>query len=256
MPDASRMRNILVGGVAAMAIGMGFTAVGLLRQAVAPTAVADGPAPVPDVPSLPAPPAGLSLFDDQASPHPPADDQASPHPPGAVGISRSARPPKTSTAPRKARKPRAPAVTTAPPAEDAIVDAVLDHINAARAREGQSALAVDAKLSRAAALHNRLMIDGCGLNHQCPGEAAFDVRFTAQGVQWSKAGENIGRGSSGSSKAQIIAAANGITDGMLAEVPPDDGYRANLLRTVFERIGLSVIRDSKGVVWMTQDFVG
>ncbi|MCY1142429.1 CAP domain-containing protein [Actinoplanes sp. Pm04-4] len=52
-----------------------------------------------------------------------------------------------------------------------------------------------------------------------------------------------------------MKAANGLTDSMLAEVPPDDGHRKNLLNKDLKRIGLSVVRDSKGVTWMVQDFV-
>ena len=55
--------------------------------------------------------------------------------------------------------------------------------------------------------------------------------------------------------AAMIRAANGLTDSMLAERPPNDGHRKNLLNTGFKRIGLSIVRDSKGVTWMTQDFV-
>jgi uncharacterized protein YkwD len=99
------------------------------------------------------------------------------------------------------------------------------------------------------------MINGCGLEHQCPGESGLGDRFTAQGVRWTSAGENIGFGSSGSRDAQIIEAANGLTDSMLAEKPPNDGHRKNLLNTGFKRIGLSIVRDAKGITWMTQDFV-
>ena len=52
-----------------------------------------------------------------------------------------------------------------------------------------------------------------------------------------------------------MTAANGLTDSMLAEVPPNDGHRENLLNTGFTRIGLSIVRDAKGITWMTQDFV-
>jgi uncharacterized protein YkwD len=99
------------------------------------------------------------------------------------------------------------------------------------------------------------MINGCGLSHQCSGEAGLGARFTAQGVSWTSAGENIGFGSAGSSTAAIVGTANGLTDSMLAEVPPNDGHRRNLLNPGFKHIGLAVERDSKGLVWMTQDFV-
>jgi uncharacterized protein YkwD len=137
-----------------------------------------------------------------------------------------------------------------------VIGEVLAHINAARADAGLAALTLDTNLSKASALHNQLMIDGCGMQHQCPGESGIGTRFSAQGVQWTTAGENIGYSSSGSTDAQIAAAANRLTDSMLAEQPPNDGHRRNLLNTRFNRIGLSVLRDSKGITWMTQDFVG
>jgi uncharacterized protein YkwD len=100
------------------------------------------------------------------------------------------------------------------------------------------------------------MIGGCGLSHQCSGEGGIGDRFSAQGVSWRSAGENIGYGSSGSGDAAMIKAANGLTDGMLAEVAPNDGHKKNLLSTGFKKIGLSVVRDGNGITWMTQDFVG
>jgi uncharacterized protein YkwD len=139
--------------------------------------------------------------------------------------------------------------------DDSVLGQVLAHINAARADAGLSALTLDDDLSKASAIHNQLMINGCGLEHQCSGESGIGDRFSAQGVKWTSAGENIGFGSSGGSDAEIIKAANGLTDSMLAEKPPNDGHRKNLLNTGFKRIGLSVVRDSKGVTWMTQDFV-
>lgn len=150
---------------------------------------------------------------------------------------------------------QAPTPTPTPNVPSSVIDQVLAHINAARAQNGLAALALSTNLSKASALHNQLMINGCGLSHQCPGEASLGDRFTAQGVPWTSAGENIGYGSAGSSTAAIVGAANGLTDSMLAEVPPNDGHRRNLLNPGFKHIGLAVERDSKGLVWMTQDFV-
>jgi uncharacterized protein YkwD len=111
------------------------------------------------------------------------------------------------------------------------------------------------ELSRASEAHNALMVGGCGLSHQCPGEAGLGARFTAAGVSWTSAGENIGQGNASDNQASIVAAANGLTDLMLAEVPPNDGHRRNLLNPGFKRIGLAVTRGSDGRVWVTQDFV-
>jgi uncharacterized protein YkwD len=41
---------------------------------------------------------------------------------------------------------------------------------------------------------------------------------------------------------------------MLNEQPPNDGHRQNILSRAFRFIGITVTRDSRGTVWMTQDF--
>jgi uncharacterized protein YkwD len=41
---------------------------------------------------------------------------------------------------------------------------------------------------------------------------------------------------------------------MFDEKPPNDGHRRNQLSKTFTHIGIDVIRDSKGTVWLTQDF--
>jgi uncharacterized protein YkwD len=260
MNAADRFRYALVGGATAVVIGVGFTAVGLHQRA------ADGPSPrAAGAPQVAAPPdagngAGTGgLLDDAASATTDADITPSTLPvsPSAPASKASAPrvPASPKPKPRRTTSPTKKPATSAPGTTNAILTAVLADINEARAGAGLSALTLDAKLSKASALHNQLMIDGCGLEHQCPGEQSIGPRFSAQGVQWSAAGENIGFGSSGSSQSAIISAANGLTASMLAEKPPDDGHRRNLLSSSFKRIGLSVVRDGSGKTWMVQDFV-
>jgi uncharacterized protein YkwD len=246
MSAAARFRYTLVAGATAVVIGTGFTVIGLSRHAEAeatPTTVTGVQEPLVP-PATEEPPVSLE----------PAPS-ATPSP--SKSITRA--PKKTTPAPKKTTPKPArsskKAVASVPKTGDDVLDEVLAHINAARAGEGLSPLTLDADLSKASALHTKLMINGCGLEHQCSGESGLGERFSAQGVQWSSAGENIGFGSSGSSEAQIIKAANGLTDSMLAEVPPNDGHRKNLLNKGFKRIGLSIVRDAKGITWMTQDFV-
>jgi uncharacterized protein YkwD len=241
MSAAARFRYTLVAGATAVVIGTGFAVVGLTRHADAQTQVpraADAPLAAVDPATSPAAPV----------PSTPPPTSSSPKPKLS---SRSPTPKRTTTKPKTPSKSKVTVVAT----DDSVLGQVLAHINAARADAGLSALTLDDDLSRASALHNQLMINGCGLEHQCPGEDTIGPRFSAQGVKWTSAGENIGFGSSGSSDAEITKAANGLTDSMLAEKPPDDGHRKNLLNTGFKRIGLSVVRDSKGITWMTQDFV-
>jgi uncharacterized protein YkwD len=246
MPEAARLRYTLVAGATAIVIGVGFTVAGLHRQ------VGDRPSPrsagVPLVTVEPPEPAATAnLLDDAVA------ATSSPTPIKAPPISRKPSPRATSAKPAPSRttptKPSPPPTTST-----AVLTAVLADINAARQDAGLQPLTLDAKLSKASALHNQLMINGCGLSHQCKGESGIGDRFSAQGVQWTAAGENIGFGSSGSSEADIIKNANGLTASMLAEKPPDDGHRKNLLSTSFTRIGLSVVL-AGGRVWMTQDFV-
>jgi uncharacterized protein YkwD len=258
MNAAARFRYALVAGATTVVIGVGFTVAGFHQRAAA------GASHVPPVAAA-APDAGAGagtggLLDEAASATtgtdatpstPPASPSASATP--AARRTTSAKPKPRRTTPSPTKKP---AASTPPPVtSSAVLNAVLADINQARDAAGLPALTIDAQLSKASALHNQLMIDGCGLAHECPGEQGIGPRFSAQGVQWTRAGENIGFGSSGSSESAIIAAANGLTASMLAEKPPNDGHRQNLLSSSFKRIGLSVLRDGTGKTWMVQDFV-
>jgi uncharacterized protein YkwD len=246
MSAAARFRYTMVAGATAVVIGTGFTVIGLSRHAEAETSTTATGVQEPLVAaSVPAgPPAELPT----SSPTP--TESVSPTPKKTT-----VAPTPKKTTPKATRSPSKRAVASVPQTGDNVLDEVLAHINAARTTAGLSPLTLDTSLSKASARHNQLMINGCGLEHQCSGEAGLGDRFTAQGVKWSSAGENIGFGSSGASDAQIIKAANGLTDSMLAETPPNDGHRKNLLNTGFKRIGLSIVRDGKGITWMTQDFV-
>jgi len=132
---------------------------------------------------------------------------------------------------------------------------VLALINQARATAGLPALTVTAGLQASSAAHNQLMTSGCGLSHQCPGEASLGARETAAGVIWSAAGENIGEGGPvADTDAAIAQMAVGLTRSMLNEQPPDDGHRMNILSSTFTHIGITVYRSGSGTVWLTQDF--
>jgi uncharacterized protein YkwD len=245
----ARYRYAMVGCATAVVIGIGFTAAGLHQRSTG-----DDPSPrsadallVAPAPSEQATP---GLLDNALS----ADPSVPPSPTASPSPSVSKAPVKQTKAPVKTTKPtRKPSGGSAPATDDKVINAVLAHINAARTAAGLSAYTFDAQLSKASALHNQKMIAGCGLSHQCPGEQGIGARFI--GVPWTFAAENIGFGSSGASDDAIISAANGLTDSMLAEKPPNDGHRQNLLSDKLKKIGLSVVRDSSGKTWMTQDFV-
>ena len=199
------------------------------------------------------------------TPSPDVEDLTSPtaSPPASPGASLTASPsraalsPKPSTpSPSKtvAVKPRSsskPAASTSGTA----AQQVLDQINQARADAGAGALTISSGLVASAHAHNLAMADGCGLSHQCDGEDGLGDRISAQGVDWSNVAENIGDGGPvGTSGAAQASMAVQLTAGMLAETPPDDGHRQNILNPALHHIGIDVIRDADGTVWLTQDF--
>ncbi|QMU77906.1 sigma-70 family RNA polymerase sigma factor [Streptacidiphilus sp. PB12-B1b] len=161
------------------------------------------------------------------------------------------------SAPAPSSAPSSPSAHPSPPAvstSQSAAQQVLALINSARAAQGLPALTETPGLEASAAQHDNTMADGCGLSHQCPGEPALGARESAQGVQWTSAGENIGEGGPVNSSSAEASMAVGLTQGMLDEKPPNDGHRLNILSSSFTHIGISVIRDSSGTVWLTQDF--
>lgn len=241
------MRATVVAGATAVAIGAVFTAVGLSEQDLKVRATNESRAAPVAPPSTPDDPPTAVVPPTPPSASPARTRPSTARPTTARTAAPTAR--TTTPAPRRSTQPSRPAT------DDPIVQAVLDHINESRADAGLAELRLDPKLSRASAKHTALMIGGCGMRHQCPGEDGIGDRFSAEGVHWTRAGENIGYATSGAGEAAIIRAATGITDLMLAEKPPDDGHRRNLLSPAFTRIGLSIVHDDRGQTWMTQDFV-
>ncbi|MFE3768463.1 sigma-70 family RNA polymerase sigma factor [Streptomyces sp. NPDC059122] len=134
------------------------------------------------------------------------------------------------------------------------VEQVLDVINQARAAHGLPPYTLTTGLTRSATGHNTAMNNGCGLSHQCPGEAPLGDRETAAGVHWGTAGENIGRACAGPGPRQTATAAVNLTQAMLDEKPPNDGHRQNILSSAFTHIGIAIYRNPNGTVWLTQDF--
>jgi uncharacterized protein YkwD len=170
-------------------------------------------------------------------------------------------PPSPSASPKKSASPSPkPAKSTrkssSPPAANStVVNQLLAQINELRAQNGVPALTLSSGLIRSAHKHNLKMMGSCGMQHQCPGEASLGDRISAEGVHWTACGENIGwSGPHPNTNAALVAAAEGLTTSMYNEKPPNDGHRRNLLSASFRHIGIDVVRDSSGKVWLTQDF--
>src|SRR6266536_6349130 len=195
-----------------------------------------------------------------------ADGSASPSatldsPTGSPVASGSATP-SAAPSPSASRSLSAAPTTRAPapppvPGSSAAANAVLDQTNAWRTAAGLRPYTMLPGLIASAHKHNLVMIAGCGLSHRCPNEPSLGDRIRAQGVQWHTAGENIGEsGPHANTTAAITDAAKGLNQAMFNEKPPDDGHRRNLLSSGFTHIGIDVVRDSHGTVWLTEDFTG
>ena len=138
--------------------------------------------------------------------------------------------------------------------EQQLAQRLFKQINQDRDANHLPALTWDPRLERSARQHDLVMATGCGLMHQCPNEPDLGTRINNQGVQWQTVGENIGEGGPISSNDDAWNIVSMIHQGMMAEKPPDDGHRRNLLSKDFHRIGISIYIDTHHTLWLTEDF--
>lgn len=208
------------------------------------TSTSAGPGPA--VPATSSEPSALALRSGAAG----TGTSSVPPGPGAP----TAAPVRGTSAASRQRGPSSQAVAPSgrrtPPAQQ-----VLQQLNDARAAAGVGPLTMGDGLVGSATKHTRLMAGGCGLQHQCPGEAALEERISAEGVRWSSVGENIGYGGPvARTEAAVVGMARELTSSMLAEKPPNDGHRRNILDAGFHHVGIVASQDASGTVWLTQDF--
>jgi uncharacterized protein YkwD len=138
--------------------------------------------------------------------------------------------------------------------EQQLAQRLFKQINQDRAANNLPSLAWEPRLERSAGQHDLVMAAGCGLMHQCPNEPDLGTRITNQGVQWQAVGENIGEGGPVLSNDAAWNMVLMIHGGMMAEKPPNDGHRLNLLSKDFHRIGISIYIDAQNTLWLTEDF--
>ena len=249
---------------AAKPIGVAFAAIAIVavgaiaveglhskQQTVAITTTSTGSALSPSAQTTPT---ALVIPTISATPSTPATSHKPSVAPSTAAARTSSAAPRTSTAAAAGSSTAASASSNS----ESAAQQVLDVINKARAQNGLKPYTMSSDLIKSASAHNaRMEENGCGLSHQCSGEAALGDRESAAGVQWTSAGENIGEGGPVSNTQPSIAdMAVSLTNSMLAEQPPDDGHRLNILSSSFTEVGIAVTRDSSGTVWMTQDFSG
>jgi uncharacterized protein YkwD len=137
--------------------------------------------------------------------------------------------------------------------EKQLAQQLFQQINSDRAEQGLPAYAWNDTLAKGAHQHNIIMTTtGCGLEHQCPNEPDPCQRVTNEGISWTACGENIGYTSPYPDAWTAIK--QNIEGGMLAEQPPEDGHRQNLLNKSFHQVGIAVLFDSEGIAWVSEDF--
>jgi uncharacterized protein YkwD len=135
-------------------------------------------------------------------------------------------------------------------AENIIAFIVFQTINRDRAIEGLAPLQWSTNLVISAHNHNLTMQAANKLSHQLPGEAELGDRISAVGLNWVWAGENIGE-----TNDQSTSGALGLHRAMMAEQPPHDGHRQNILTTAGHYIGVDIVIDNiHDELWLTEDF--
>ena len=123
-------------------------------------------------------------------------------------------------------------------------------INQDRATQSLYAYMLNTTLSNGARLHSWAMAH-CGLNHACPNEPQPCQRVLNEGFQYMACGENVGYTSP---YPTAWGGVQSIEQNMLNE-PPPAGHRFNLLNTSYHKIGIGIYIDTKGLIWITEDFV-
>jgi len=137
--------------------------------------------------------------------------------------------------------------------EDTDVEArLLDVVNQARASAGVAALSIDPLIHGEALVHSAAMT--CyGMSHFVPPGTTPASRMAAAGVKFTWQGENIGWSGIGSDWQKVMWLFNS----MMAEKPPNDGHRKNILNTHFSRTGIGIyVENASGRLWLTEDFAG
>ncbi len=143
----------------------------------------------------------------------------------------------------------APQSANAATTSEKIAAAVLKQLNKDRAGHHLKALKMNTKLVKSAHAHNLAMATAKQLSHQLNGEPGLATRITKVGYRYSSAGENIGENTDHS-----VDGALALESLMYNEKPPNDGHRKNILNKQFTHVGIDVLIDKHGKLWLTQDF--
>ncbi len=143
--------------------------------------------------------------------------------------------------------PRPPARRHDAATVDALSRAILEQVNAARARAGARALLEDPALQRAAQRYAQELARRGELDHDSPvpGRRTFRDRLAAEGAQPHMAGENL---------ALLTETARGLPPHVVKLWLRSPGHRYNLLDPRFTRTGIGVWLAPESVWYVTEEY--
>lgn len=157
-------------------------------------------------------------------------------------------------------QPQTPAPSHAEAPPDSDLDAVRAQLIALldehRNAQGVGPLGIDPRAQAAAQAHALDMARSGALRHVDPdGRTPFD-RYHAQGGHSRFYAENVAwYGLADASRAALASAISKLDSQMMAERPPDDGHRANIVSPVYDSVGIGIAVGPNGI-YLTEDFSG
>lgn len=134
--------------------------------------------------------------------------------------------------------------------EQQLVQQLFALINQDRANADLPPLAWSQILAGTAYQHSILMVNGCGIAHQCAGEAAPCQRIANAGINDPACGENIGNGAA---TPTLWAGVQQIDVAMLNE-PAPAFHRRNILSSTHHHVGIGIRISATNQTWITEDF--
>ena len=127
----------------------------------------------------------------------------------------------------------------------------LDMINGSRQALGVPPVVMDEAIRQVARAHAADMAARNYFGHYTPeGASPFDQMRSA-GIAFGTAAENIGWGQGYANPTDSVRANH---DVMMAETPPNDGHRRNILNPALHRVGIGVAQAPDGKVYYVCDF--
>lgn len=125
-----------------------------------------------------------------------------------------------------------------------------------RTAQGLGPLGIDPRAQAAAQAHALDMARSGVLRHVDPdGRSPFD-RYHAQGGRARYYAENVAwYGLADEGRAALASAIAKLDAQMMAERPPDDGHRANIVSPLYDSVGIGIAVGPNGI-YLSEDFSG